>query len=101
MAFPGKDWLPAGHQSSLATRLISGAIAPMDVPLLAQKVDLNANENSPGRLQIITAYYDLAHADNRIMIQAVLHCIHFRPTDLRYALMEHLRRNLLRTAEVP
>ncbi len=24
MAFPGKDWLPAAHQSSLATRLISG-----------------------------------------------------------------------------
>src|SRR6266481_2691935 len=34
MAFPGKDWLPAGHQSSLATRLISGDIAPADVALL-------------------------------------------------------------------
>src|SRR5499427_3770456 len=69
MASPGKDWLPAGHQSSLATRLISGDIAPFDVPLLAQKIDLNADENSPDRLQIITAYYDLAQADNRIMIE--------------------------------
>src|SRR5258708_2387048 len=100
MAFPGKDWLPAGHRSSLATRLISGDIAPFDVPLLAQKVDLGADENSPGRLQIITAYYDLAQADNRIMIEWLLQCIHFGPADLRHALMERLKGNLLRTADV-
>jgi cellulose biosynthesis protein BcsQ len=100
MAFPGKDWLPAGHQSSLATRLISGDIAPADVALLAQKVDLNANENSPGRLQVISAYYDLAQADNRIMIEWLLQCIDFRPADLRHALMECLTGNLLRTADV-
>jgi hypothetical protein len=44
MAFPGKDWLPSAHQSSLATRIISGDITPSDVHLLAQKVDLNTNE---------------------------------------------------------
>ena len=100
MAFPGKDWLPAGHQSSLATRLISGDIAPADVALLAQEVDLNTEENGPGRLQIITAYYDLAQADNRIMIEWLLQCIHFRPADLRHALMERLKGNLLQTADV-
>src|SRR5258708_29294628 len=100
MACPGKDWLRAGHRSSLATRLISGDIAPFDVPLLAQKVDLGADENSPGRLQIITAYYDLAQADNRIMIEWLLQCIHFGPADLRHALMERLKGNLLRTADV-
>src|SRR5262249_1652734 len=62
MALPGKDWLPAEHQSSLATRLISGDIAPVDVTRLAHNVDLNG----PGRLQVVTAYYDLAQADNRI-----------------------------------
>jgi cellulose biosynthesis protein BcsQ len=100
MAFPSKDWLPAAHQSSLATRLISGDIAPGDVPLVAQKVDLDTGEQGPGRLQVVTAYYDLAQADNRIMIEWLLQCIHFRPSDLRHAVMEHLKGNLLRTADV-
>src|SRR5262249_11987366 len=100
MAFPGKDWLPAAHQSSLATRLISGDIAPIHVPLLAQKVDLKTDEDGPGRLQVITAHYDLAQADNRIMIEWLLQCIHFRPGDLRHAVMERLKGNLLRTADV-
>src|SRR5260370_721851 len=100
MAFPGKDWLPAGHQSSLATRLISRHISPFDVPLLAQNGYLGADKNSPGRLQIITAYYDLAQADNRIMIEWLLQCIHFGPGDLHHALVERLKGNLLRTADV-
>ena len=100
MAFPGKDWLPAAHQSSLATRLISGDIAPVDVRLLAQKVDLNTDENGSGRLQVITAYYDLAQADNRVMVEWLLQCIHYTAEDLRYALVEHLKGNFLRTADV-
>jgi chromosome partitioning protein len=105
MAFPGKDWLPGEHQSSLATRLISGDVAPADVPLLAQDVDLKtgdngSDENGPGRLQVVAAYYDLAQADNRIMIEWLLQCIHFRPGDLRHALIERLKGNLLRTADV-
>jgi cellulose biosynthesis protein BcsQ len=54
----------------------------------------------PGRLQVITAYYDLAQADNRIMIEWLLQCIHFRPQDLRHALMERLKGDLLRTADM-
>jgi cellulose biosynthesis protein BcsQ len=100
MAFPGQDWLPGTHQSSLATRLIGGDLAPVDIPLLAQKVDLKTGENSPGRLQVITAYYDLAQADNRIMIEWLLQCVHFRPGDLRQAMMERSKGNLLRTADV-
>src|SRR5215468_10355049 len=100
MASPGKDWLPAGHQSSLATRLISGDMAPFDVPLLARKVDLNTDESDPGRLQVITAYYDLAQADNRIMVEWLLQSIHYAPEDLRHALIERLKGNLLRTADV-
>jgi hypothetical protein len=75
MAFPGKGWLPGTHQSSLATRLISGDLAPVDIPLLAQEVDLKTGENGPGRLQVITAYYGLAQADNRIMIEWLLQCV--------------------------
>src|SRR3984893_14814985 len=100
MAFPGKDWLPAEHQSSLATRLISSNIAPVDVSLLAQKVDLNNGENGPGRLQVITAYYDLAQADNRIMVEWLLQSIHYAPQDLHHALIDHLKGNLLPTADV-
>jgi len=48
MAFPGKDWLPAVHQSSRATRLISGDVTPADFHLLPQKVDLNTDEGGPG-----------------------------------------------------
>ena len=100
MAFPAKDWLPAEYQSSLATRLISGDVAPADVPLIAQKIDLGNDENGPGRLQVITAYYDLAQADNRIMIDWLLQCIHYAPGDLHHALVEHLQGKLLRTADV-
>jgi chromosome partitioning protein len=73
MAFPTTDWLPAARQSSLAVRLISGDIAPGDVRLLAPSVELNAAVGSAGRLQVMTAYYDLAQADNRIMVEWLLH----------------------------
>jgi chromosome partitioning protein len=72
MAFPTIDWLPAARQSSLAVRLISGDIAPGDVRLLAPKVDLDTAVVSSGRLQVITAYYDLAQADNRLMVEWLL-----------------------------
>jgi chromosome partitioning protein len=97
MAFPGMDWLPSAHQSSLATRLISGDITPSDVHLLAQKVDLNTNEN--GRLQVITAYYDLAQADNRIMVEWLLQCSHRAP-DLLHELIERLKGKLSRRPDV-
>ena len=100
MAFPGKDWLPGEHQSSLAARLISGDIAPADVPRLAQNVDLKTEENGPGLLQVVTAYYDLAQADNRVMIEWLLQSIHFRPADLHHALIERLKGSLLQTADV-
>ncbi len=100
MAFPGKDWLPDTHQSSLATRLISGDLAPVDIPQLARKVDLKTSDNSPGRLQIFTAYYDLAQADNRMMIEWLLQCVHFKLGDLRHAVIERSKGCLLRTADV-
>jgi chromosome partitioning protein len=100
MAFPGKDWLPAEHQSSRATRLISGDITPADFHLLPQKVDLNTDEKGPGRLEVITAYYDLAQADNRIMIEWLLECSHNTPDNLLHALIELLKGKPLRTPDV-
>ena len=91
MAFPGKDWLPVERQSSLAARLISGAIAPGDVRLIAQKVDLNDGDGCPGQLQVITAYYDLAQADNRIMVEWLLHSSQRAPEGLFHSLMARLR----------
>jgi cellulose biosynthesis protein BcsQ len=64
MAFPGKDWLPGAHQSSLATRLISSDLAPVDIVMRVQKGAPKTRENSEDRLQLITAYLDLAQADN-------------------------------------
>jgi chromosome partitioning protein len=98
MAFPGKDWLPAQHQSSRATRLIGGDITPADFHLLPQKIDLNAEEKGPGRLEVVTAYYDLAQADNRIMIEWLLQCSDDTP-DLLHALMELLRGKPSRTPD--
>src|SRR5258708_15729124 len=100
MAFPGKDWLPAAHQSSRATRLISGDITPGDLPLLAQKVDLNTDGNGPGRLQVITAHYDIAQADNRVMVEWLLQCSHRTAEDLRHALIDRLKGKLSRTPDV-
>jgi chromosome partitioning protein len=37
MAFPGQDWLPSTHQNSLATRLISGDLAPVGNPAARPK----------------------------------------------------------------
>jgi cellulose biosynthesis protein BcsQ len=96
MASRGKDWLAGTHQSSLAARLISGDLAPVDIGLVARQVDLKTDDNSPGRLQLVTAYYDLAQADNRIMIKWLLQCVHFRPADLRPAVTERSKGNLLR-----
>jgi chromosome partitioning protein len=99
MAFPGNDWLPASHQSSLATRLISGDIAPIDVGLLAQTVNLNTDSGA-GRLQVITAYYDLAQADNRIMIEWLLRHNHNMPKQLRRALLDLFTGQLIQTPDV-
>jgi chromosome partitioning protein len=87
MAFPGKDWLPTADQSSLATRLISGDINYGDVPVFAEEVDLKIEDDSAsGGLQVITAYYDLAQADNRIMVEWLLEYLSRTPRDLRSVL---------------
>jgi chromosome partitioning protein len=101
MAFPGKDWLPTADQSSLATRLISGDIKSADVSIFAEEVDLKLEGDcASGRLKVITAYYDLAQADNRIMVEWLLEYLSRTPRDLRLALLEVLTGKFLRTPDV-
>jgi hypothetical protein len=72
--------LAVRHASKLAgDRLISGDRAPVDVPLLAPKVGLKTGEKSPGRLEVVAAYCDLAEADNRIMVEWLSMAASMRP----------------------
>jgi cellulose biosynthesis protein BcsQ len=68
MAFPQDDWLPADRQDSTASKLISGDIAPDILDRVAKEVPLNGNSLDKGRLKVITAHYDLAQADTRILV---------------------------------
>lgn len=108
MAFPEGGWVPPPERSSTATRIISNDVAPYDVTSLAQTVDLREGASPSGKLQVITAYYDLAQADNRILIEWLLKCrprttktfrrwaadlmlgLHFKTEDVRYTLAEAL-----------
>jgi len=62
-----KDWI-SKRCDSLATRAISGDLKPNILVQCAKEV--------PGepRLKVIPAYYDLAQADNRLMIEWLLGC---------------------------
>lgn len=60
-------WLPKG-QDSLATRAISGDLEPSIFVQCAKQVPDEPN------LRIIPAYYDLAQADNRLIVEWLLHC---------------------------
>ncbi|HMA73694.1 MAG TPA: AAA family ATPase [Xanthobacteraceae bacterium] len=96
MAFPGKTW----PRSSLAAKLISGDIKPDLVAQGAQDVDLGETEDSCGSLKVITAHYDLAQADNRLMVEWLLQCRPKVPKSLRDALREIITGKLFRTRDV-
>lgn len=103
------DWARKG-QDSLATRAISGDLEPSIFVQCAREV--------PGepRLKIIPAYYDLAQADNRLVIEWLLSCAPLRSKqwhqrladllvghlfvrrDVRYNLAELLQTKAVREA---
>lgn len=67
MAFGDEQsWLPPKGADSIATLALSGDIQP-SVFLQACK-----NVGAEARLQIVTAHYDLAQADNRILVEWLL-----------------------------
>jgi cellulose biosynthesis protein BcsQ len=99
MAFAGKDWL-GGRKSSLAAKLISGDIRPDLLADVAQEVSLHSEQPTRGSLKVITAYYDLAQADNRLMVEWLLQCKHRWPGSWHLALKEIIAGKLFRMQDI-
>ena len=79
MASP-QDWLPHPHgYTSWTNRLVSGDLTPFDVA----SINLHAQKHL--RLRLISSYYDLAQAENRVMIEWLLSN---RKRDIRYTLAD-------------
>ncbi|MGH6815346.1 MAG: ParA family protein [Hyphomicrobiaceae bacterium] len=78
-----RHWMPK-DQDSLATRAISGDLEPSIFVQCARDV--------PGepRLKIVPAYYDLAQADNRLILEWLLQCAPRRSKHLHRALADLL-----------
>lgn len=111
MALPEDErWLPAPGQDSLATRMISGDWDPSTFVSCAKPTEHQS------RLKIITAHYDLAQADNRLLVEWLLRCRPvaqrsvrkalgdllygkiFKSYDVRYTLADLLHSDAVRTA---
>jgi chromosome partitioning protein len=100
MCFPKQDWIPHAHQDSVATMLISGDVAPNLVPNLARRVELSEGPGRHGSLSVATAYYDLAQADNRLLIEWLLRCRRRVPKGFRETIADLLLARSLRTEDV-
>ncbi len=94
----GKDWLPPEGWDSKSTYLVSGSFAPPDIvnsTLSAATVRQNGGTTKVDKLKIITAYYDLAQAENRVMIEWLLGD---RRVDIRFRLADLLHDDIVRDA---
>ncbi len=80
MAKPNKRiWPPKKHHSSHATKLIGGELTPHHL------IDLHFPAKERELVEIIPAYYELAQAENRLMVEWLLGD---RKKDVRYTLAE-------------
>jgi chromosome partitioning protein len=100
MAFPDGEWIPNSGQNSIAAKLISNDITPDLVDAVAREVPLSGESSSTGHLKIITAYYDLAQADNRVLVEWLLECRCKSPKTLRESLIELLGHKPLKVRDV-
>lgn len=67
MAFPDDtSWIPPAGTDSVATRAVSGELQSSIFLAACKEVRQEA------RLKVVTAYYDLAQADNRLMVEWLL-----------------------------
>lgn len=98
MAFPTEDWLPPEGENSIATQLVSNDVSPNLVPSLAREVRLG--DNTRGKLKVVTAHYDLAQADNRIMVEWLLRCRRRVPKTIREMMSDLLVGKLDRSEDV-
>jgi chromosome partitioning protein len=95
MALPDDDrWLPPPGQDSIATRAISGDLEP------AIFVSCAKETKQEPRLKVITAHYDLAQADNRLLVEWLIQCRRWTASNLRHALADLLYGKLFRTKDV-
>jgi chromosome partitioning protein len=83
------DWLPQKGVDSQATYLISGDLTPAHIASVGQHATHATN------LRIIPSYYDLAQAENRIMVEWL---VGDRKEDVRFRLAELLHSNAVRDA---
>ena len=65
-AGPNATWVPPGGISSQSTRLISGDLTPADI------AQTGTQANGQEKLKVIRSYFDLAQAENRVMIEWLL-----------------------------
>ncbi len=87
MAKPNKRiWPPKKHHSSHATKLIGGELTPHHL------IDLHFPAKERELVEIIPAYYELAQAENRLMVEWLLGD---RKKDVRYTLAEVLHHPLV------
>jgi cellulose biosynthesis protein BcsQ len=67
MAFPDdQSWLPPKGADSIASRALSGDVEPSLFLQACKQVKQTPN------LQVVTAHYDLAQADNRLLVEWLL-----------------------------
>lgn len=76
-----EEWRPATGQDSRSTHLISGDLSPADI--VAHGLSAAREPN----LKVVTAYYDLAQAESRIMVEWLLGD---RKKDVRFTLADVL-----------
>jgi cellulose biosynthesis protein BcsQ len=94
----GKDWLPPEGWDSKSTNLVSGSFSPADIvnsAVARATIRRNGEISKVDRLKIITAYYDLAQAENRVMIEWLLSD---RKEDIRFRLADLLHDDIVRNA---
>lgn len=84
----GPRWAPAVGMDSAAARMLSGDFDPATFASIPEKV--------PGidRLRVVSAYYDLAQAENRLLIEWL---IGDRKVDPRFTLANLLRAPVVRS----
>jgi len=93
----GKEWLPLQGWDSKSTYLVSGSLSPANIVNSAASATVRKNGQiaNVDKLKIITAYYDLAQAENRVMIEWLLGD---RKVDIRFRLAELLHDDVVRNA---
>lgn len=91
MALPEDErWLPPAGQDSLASRMVSG---DLDASIL---VSCAKTTQQQSRLKIITSHYDLAQADNRLLIEWLLTCRNRTTNSIRKTLGDLLYGKLFK-----